>query len=69
MAEKEAPKTPEKQEPEKKTDNFLNVLKTVQNLKKDAPKPAQESLHAHLELAEKAEWMSALLQSLRDEAL
>ena len=43
VAEKEASKTPEKEEPEKKADNFLNVLKTVQNLKKDAPKPAAES--------------------------
>lgn len=40
VAEKEAPKT---QEPEKKTDNFLNVLKTVQNLKTEAAKPATES--------------------------
>lgn len=40
-AVQEAPKTPEKEEP-KKTDNFLNVLKTVQNLKKDAPKPTAE---------------------------
>ncbi|WPZ36920.1 energy transducer TonB [Thalassobaculum sp. OXR-137] len=42
VAEKEAPKTPEKKEPEKK-DDFMNVLKTVQKLKKDAPKPAAES--------------------------
>ena len=42
VAEKEAPKTPEKEEPEKK-DDFLNVLKTVQKLKKDAPRPSADS--------------------------
>ena len=45
VAKKETPKTPEKKEPEKK-DDFLNVLKTVQNLKKDAPKPQNDSTPA-----------------------
>lgn len=42
VAKDEAPQTPEEKEPEKK-DNFLNVLKTVQDLKKDEPRPAAES--------------------------
>ncbi|MDF1793311.1 MAG: hypothetical protein P1U88_15465 [Thalassobaculaceae bacterium] len=42
VAKAETPETPDKKEPEKK-DSFLNVLKTVQNLKKDAPKPQAEA--------------------------
>ncbi|MCR9071747.1 MAG: energy transducer TonB [Alphaproteobacteria bacterium] len=41
VARQETPETPEKKEPEK-TDTFLNVLKTVQDLKKDAPAPQAE---------------------------
>lgn len=42
VARQETSDTPEKKEPEKK-DTFLNVLKTVQDLKRDAPAPQAEA--------------------------